>query len=567
MFFDAPGEGAGALLIFHGGSDMRISGNLAMPPGCTALEWLIDAFNGLTGEHAETLSSGPRPFITIYGDTIPLPDIPGADPGSVLIILRGTDLAFSGGLAPQGSGTVTEIVINAEFDGEDRNRFVTLPEPVPLDAILSETARDLDTTSKRIEDNPGFASLVLPDGYFLDETGTPDGDLIKGFDTDDSLRGGAGDDTITGQGGNDLITDFAGDDLLRGGAGVDTLDGGAGSDTLLGTVEEFNMDVIEALALEDELHLLSFGGAFSGPGQFDLREESLFISGPDVEIMLPNRDPVMAFDVERAGDDVIFRLVEPGIERRGGEGPEDLGGARGPDTLFGGPGNDTLTGFDGDDRLLGEGDDDLLRGGDGNDTLNGGDGDDLILGGETEGDLSDVIFGGTGNDALNGSYGNDQVFGQEGNDTLSGGFGADELQGQEGDDVVTGGALSDLVFGGSGNDFVNGGFGHDRINGGDGSDRFFHLGVADHGSDWVQDYDAVEGDVLVFGTSEATRDQFQINLAHTATPDGERSGDDDVQEAFVIYRPTGQIMWALVDGEGQSGINLQIGGEIFDMLA
>ncbi|MFC3616173.1 calcium-binding protein, partial [Lutimaribacter marinistellae] len=101
--------------------------------------------------------------------------------------------------------------------------------------------------------------------------------------------------------------------------------------------------------------------------------------------------------------------------------------------------------------------------------------------------------------------------------------------------------------------------------GGDGADRFFHLGVADHGSDWVQDYDVAEGDVLVFG-SMATADQFQINLAHTATPDGERSGDDDVQEAFVIYRPTGQIMWALVDGEGQSSINLQIGGEVFDLL-
>ncbi|MEY8839504.1 calcium-binding protein, partial [Cribrihabitans sp. XS_ASV171] len=147
-------------------------------------------------------------------------------------------------------------------------------------------------------------------------------------------------------------------------------------------------------------------------------------------------------------------------------------------------------------------------------------------------------------------YGNDQVFGQEGNDTLAGGFGADELQGQDGDDVITGGALSDLVFGGDGNDFVNGGFGYDRINGGDGADRFFHLGVADHGSDWVQDYDAAEGDVLVFGGS-ATADRFQVNLAHTETPGGVRSGDASVQEAFIIDRSTGQILWALVDGEGQ----------------
>jgi hypothetical protein len=40
-----------------------------------------------------------------------------------------------------------------------------------------------------------------------------------------------------------------------------------------------------------------------------------------------------------------------------------------------------------------------------------------------------------------------------------------------------------------------------------------------------------------------------------------------VDEAFVIYRPTGQILFALVDGNGQSSINLQIGGQVFDLMA
>ena len=128
------------------------------------------------------------------------------------------------------------------------------------------------------------------------------------------------------------------------------------------------------------------------------------------------------------------------------------------------------------------------------------------------------------------------------------------------------------MFGNAGNDFVNGGFGHDLINGGDGADKFFHAGgdpdaMLGHGSDWVQDYDAAEGDVLVFGGS-GTGSQFQVNFTHTANKEtGERSGDDDVQEAFVIYRPTGQILWALVDGGGQDSINLQIGAELFDLLA
>ena len=35
----------------------------------------------------------------------------------------------------------------------------------------------------------------------------------------------------------------------------------------------------------------------------------------------------------------------------------------------------------------------------------------------------------------------------------------------------------------------------------------------------------------------------------------------------MIYRPTGQIIWALVDGAGQDEINLKIGGNTFDLLA
>ena len=236
-------------------------------------------------------------------------------------------------------------------------------------------------------------------------------------------------------------------------------------------------------------------------------------------------------------------------------------------TITGTSGDDNLSGDVGNDALFGGDGNDTLFGGDGADTLNGGDGDDFIFGGDTEGDLRDVIFAGAGNDSIDGGYGNDLIFGQDGNDTIAGGFGADTLQGQNGNDVITGSALSDLVFGNAGDDFVNGGFGHDRINGGTGADRFFHLGILDHGSDWVQDYNAAEGDLLQFGQSGATLDQFQVNFTHTANAEGERSGDDAVEEAFVIFRPTGQIMWALVDGGGQAEINIQLDGQVFDLLA
>ncbi|WP_456389583.1 calcium-binding protein [Profundibacter sp.] len=227
------------------------------------------------------------------------------------------------------------------------------------------------------------------------------------------------------------------------------------------------------------------------------------------------------------------------------------------DTFDGGAGNDRIDGGDGDDAL---------SGGDGQDTLIGGNGNDTLIGGTSVNDLRDTIYGGAGNDTIDGGYGNDELRGDAGNDTIAGGFGADRVIGGTGDDVLTGSALGDEIFGGDGSDFVNGGWGHDRVNGGADGDRFFHIGIFDHGSDWIQDYNAAEGDVLVFGNTTATAADFQVNLAHTSDAEGERSGDDNVEEAFVIYRPTGQIMWALVDGGGQAEINLSIGGEVFDLL-
>ena len=224
--------------------------------------------------------------------------------------------------------------------------------------------------------------------------------------------------------------------------------------------------------------------------------------------------------------------------------------------------NDILHGGAGDDLIFGGDGADMLYGGDGRDTLHGEAGDDFLFGGASAADLRDVIYGGDGNDHIDGGWGNDELNGGNGNDMIEGGFGADTLIGNAGNDTLVGGAGADMLFGGPGNDFVNGGFGFDRMNGGTGADRFFHAGVADHASDWIQDYNAAEGDVLVFGLAGATRQQFQINTNFTPN-----AGQAAVAEAFVIYRPTGQIMWALIDGAAQGSITLQLGGQVFDLMA
>jgi Ca2+-binding RTX toxin-like protein len=223
---------------------------------------------------------------------------------------------------------------------------------------------------------------------------------------------------------------------------------------------------------------------------------------------------------------------------------------------------DVLRGAEGNDRLVGLGGNDTLYGGDGTDTLDGGLGDDFIFGGSTVADLRDVIYGGDGNDSIDGGAGNDELNGGNGNDTVLGGLGSDTVIGNADDDLLAGGGGSDLMFGGPGSDLLNGGFGYDRLNGGAGADTFYHLGVADHASDWIQDYNAAEGDVLAIGIAGATRAQFQINIANTAN-----AGSAGVAEAFVIYRPTGQIMWALVDGADEAQITLRIDDQLFNLMA
>jgi Ca2+-binding RTX toxin-like protein len=153
------------------------------------------------------------------------------------------------------------------------------------------------------------------------------------------------------------------------------------------------------------------------------------------------------------------------------------------------------------------------------------------------------------------------VAGTAGNNLIFGGFGADLIGGGAGDDTLIGGPLGDMLYGGDGNDYLNGGYGHDRMAGGAGADTFYHLGIASHGSDWIQDYSGTERDKLLFGAA-ATRADFQVNYAETPN-----AGTAGVQEAFVIYKPTGQIIWALVDGGAQDHIYLQIGNTTYDLMS
>lgn len=234
---------------------------------------------------------------------------------------------------------------------------------------------------------------------------------------------------------------------------------------------------------------------------------------------------------------------------------DDLG-----DLVWGDQGADSISTGAGNDRVMGGRGEDTIDGGDGFDTLDGGEGNDTLIGGTSENDIADLLLGRAGNDILRGGAGNDLLVGGSGQDTLEGGAGADTLQGGDGNDVIAGGALADQIYDGDGMDFINGGFGSDLINlAADGdTDSVYHEAVEGHGSDWIRGFQ--NDDRLV------APDGFDASdfLAQRARTDG--AGQDAVDEVFVTYVPTGQILWALVDGGDLTSLTLRINEVDYDLL-
>jgi len=340
-----------------------------------------------------------------------------------------------------------------------------------------------------------------------------------------STIGGAG---FIGTDFDDIFNILGADDVTAGKDGYIALNGGDGADTynILGGDSFIRLDFRNTAATEGVIVNL-WASTISNDGFGNGTAEG--------EVLVGGNLVSEVYGADIGGDNIT-----------GNSDANVLHGLAGNDTLNGGVGKDTLFG------------------GNGLDTLIGGDGDDEISGGEDSLDLRDVVFAGAGNDNIDGGYGNDELRGDAGNDTIEGGFGSDTVIGGTGDDVLSGSALSDEIFGSDGFDFINGGFGFDRLNGGADGDRFFHLGIADHGSDWIQDYNAAEGDVLMYGggVGAATVDDFLLQTANTAN-----AGADGVDEVFVTHIPSGNLLWALVDGDGQSSINIRIGQDVFDLLA
>jgi Ca2+-binding RTX toxin-like protein len=114
------------------------------------------------------------------------------------------------------------------------------------------------------------------------------------------------------------------------------------------------------------------------------------------------------------------------------------------------------------------------------------------------------------------------------------------------------------MFGGAGDDYINGGLGSDLLNGGLGADTFYFGGGT---GDWIQDYDAAEGDILeIFkGKYKGSFTVEQTNI--------EGAGQAGVDEIVIIGVWSNHAVWTLVDGAAQTSLLVNSAGYQFDLLA
>ncbi|SPF78207.1 calcium-binding protein [Pseudoprimorskyibacter insulae] len=564
--------------IEGGGGNDTLSGDLGIDTvlGGDGDDWILHRYQA-TGDSLDGGSGNDTLFL--YVDT--------AQSGDTIDLTAGSYTGFEHFELDTSTATELMLLVTTEF----LSQFTSFGR---MDQLVIVDGGTLDFTGVSFaEGTTGKIStlwhnlLITHDDYF-DFSGTGiDWIVAPGFGSDTVIGGsgndilsGSGDKTLIGNDGDDTITVVvngsfidagagndevlvigsgsettsvflgAGDDLFRGvyvGREIPALvvDGGEGRDVFSVTGELENWTITEFEVLQSDYVKLTtaqfaqfdeFNGARvlaqADAGTVDLTGKVQNVTATKIDYSASDGADVLLWNDATVGLNVL------------------MGG--GNDSAYTGRGNDTVAGGDGDDTL---------EAGDGADTLNGDTGNDVLIGGSSADDLRDVFYAGDGNDFGDGGYGNDLFYGGAGNDTFVGGFGADEILGQDGDDQLTGQALSDLIFGGTGDDFINGGFGFDRLNGGTGADKFFHQGAAGHGSDWIQDYNAAEGDVLFYGGA-ATKDDFLVQTASTTG-----AGSAEVDEVFITHINTGVLLWALVDGADQASLLVKAGNSEIDLLA
>jgi len=222
--------------------------------------------------------------------------------------------------------------------------------------------------------------------------------------------------------------------------------------------------------------------------------------------------------------------------------------------LYGGAGHDVLIGGWGKDRLYGGLGNDLLRGSARADHLEGGSGFDWA---DYTIDRAGVTVD-LANPAVNtGDAKGDRHVSIEG---LRGSPFGDRLYGDAGTNWIEGGGGNDWLFGRDGNDRLDGGAGMDRLIGGRGADTFVLRRLSEAG-DVISDYDPAAGDALAITVAGLQRADLAVRVQAVAG-----QGAAGTPEALILHRPSGQVLFTLVDAGRLDDIFLRIGSVSYDLL-
>jgi Ca2+-binding RTX toxin-like protein len=328
----------------------------------------------------------------------------------------------------------------------------------------------------------------------------------------------------TGNAGTNYIVGSIGEDTLDGAGGVDHLTGGAGNDLYL--VDHRSDVVVEAADGGD-------ADTVKASASYTLSEhiEHLILGGTASD------------DLRGVGNELDNRIT-------GDAGDNELDGRAGVDTLDGGAGNDHYI----VDNI---GDTIVEAASNGEDTvessvsyalLNTQEIENLILTGKldidaTGNDLNNEIDGNFGDNVIDGGVGIDLMRGFAGDDTYIVDHSSDQVVETSGTDTVqasasyalpngvedllltgnssinaTGNYLTNIITGNGGDNIIDGGRGRDYLTGGLGADTFrFSERQTGRFSDFITDFDAVQGDKIKVDMAAFGLDHTQVTLSSVNT--------------------------------------------------
>lgn len=308
-------------------------------------------------------------------------------------------------------------------------------------------------------------------------------DVIKGNGAYSNLSGGGGNDVLIGSGWSVTIAGDSGNDVIDGSSGGDSLYGGAGKDIVRGGGGN---DVLEVGQAGE---LLS-GEIYDGGTGIDTL--SFFMLGDYNGFNLSTVNIIGIEKIVSYSD--LFKMTVAQLNafsdiRVGGVVLADGGSVDLTDVTF----------FNGGLQLSAQGNSVDLTG------------------------LNDSLY-----------Y------------SIVGGAGSDTVLGSARDDLIKGNASDDILRGAEGNDQLFGGSGNDSLKGGVGKDTFSFINIGE-GVDTVEDFNAIEGDKLLF--SKMTHEDFSYIAGSAFTA----SGGTEVRFA------NGQVQ-VDTNGDGVTDITIKMTG-------